>query len=97
MSIISEFLYIINHYNLDLYLYSNIILDCGRIYIQNQVLIENGEIAPVGTAPWNVGIYQLNQNKHNYEMICGGSIIAPNLVVSGKIYFTFILVLTLIN
>jgi len=72
-----------NHYNL--YLYSNIILDCGRVFIQNQVLIENGEKALVGTAPWNVGIYQLNKKKYNYDMICGGSIIAPNLVISGKI------------
>ncbi|XP_029344850.1 modular serine protease-like [Acyrthosiphon pisum] len=55
---------------------------CGRVYIQNQVLIENGEIALVGTAPWNVGIYQLNQKNYNYDMICGGSIIAPNLVVT---------------
>jgi len=49
-------------------------------------LIENGETAPVGTAPWNVGIYKLNKKNSNYDLICGGSIISPNLVVSGKIF-----------
>ncbi|XP_029345047.1 uncharacterized protein LOC100574854 isoform X3 [Acyrthosiphon pisum] len=57
-------------------------LDCGRVYIINQVLINNGKKALVGTAPWNVGIYQLNKKKTNYDLICGGSIIAPNLVIS---------------
>jgi len=47
-------------------------------------LIEYGENASVGTAPWNVGIYQLNKKNSNYDFICGGSIIAPNLVISGK-------------
>ncbi|XP_029345059.1 modular serine protease-like isoform X2 [Acyrthosiphon pisum] len=56
--------------------------NCGRVYIINQVLIKNGKKALVGTAPWNVGIYQLNKKKTNYDLICGGSIIAPNLVIS---------------
>ncbi|CAI6368896.1 unnamed protein product [Macrosiphum euphorbiae] len=55
---------------------------CGRVHIQNQVLIKNGEKALVGTAPWNVGIYQLTQKNYNYDLICGGSIIAPNLVIT---------------
>jgi len=49
-------------------------------------LINNGEEALVGTAPWNVGIYKLNKTSSNHNLICGGSIIAPNLVVSGKIF-----------
>ncbi|CAI6345677.1 unnamed protein product [Macrosiphum euphorbiae] len=55
---------------------------CGRVYIKSQVLINNGEKATVGTAPWNVGIYRLNKKNFNYDLICGGSIISPNLVVS---------------
>ncbi|CAI6367530.1 unnamed protein product [Macrosiphum euphorbiae] len=55
---------------------------CGRVYVINQVLINNGEEALVGTAPWNVGIYKLNKTNSNHNLICGGSIIAPNLVVS---------------
>ncbi|XP_022182774.1 uncharacterized protein LOC111042453 isoform X2 [Myzus persicae] len=55
---------------------------CGREYITNKVLIDNGEKAPVGTAPWNVGLYRFNKNNSNYDLICGGSIISPNLVVS---------------
>jgi len=64
----------------------NIILDCGRVYIKNHVLTENIENATVGTAPWNVGIYHFNKQNSNYDLICGGSIISPNLVVSGKIF-----------
>eukprot|EP00102_Acyrthosiphon_pisum_P006978 XP_003241091.2 PREDICTED: uncharacterized protein LOC100572031 isoform X6 [Acyrthosiphon pisum] len=56
--------------------------NCGRVYIISQVLINNGKKALVGTASWNVGIYQLNKKKTNYDLICGGSIIAPNLVIS---------------
>eukprot|EP00102_Acyrthosiphon_pisum_P021358 XP_016658568.1 PREDICTED: complement C1s-A subcomponent isoform X2 [Acyrthosiphon pisum] len=55
---------------------------CGRVYILNLILISNGEKALVGTAPWNVGIYRLNKINSDYDFICGGSIIAPNLVVS---------------
>lgn len=39
--------------------------------------------AQYGTAPWNVGIYRINHN-NTYDMICGGTLIAPKLVVSGK-------------
>jgi len=65
-------------------LYSIIIVDCGKVYVGNKVLIDNGKKALVGTAPWNVGVYQLSKDNFNYDLICGGSIIAPNLVVSGK-------------
>ncbi|XP_016655839.1 limulus clotting factor C-like isoform X2 [Acyrthosiphon pisum] len=56
--------------------------NCGRVYVKNHVLIDNGDKALVGTAPWNVGIYQLNKTDSNYDMICGGSIISPNLIIS---------------
>ncbi|XP_016661869.1 uncharacterized protein LOC100160377 isoform X2 [Acyrthosiphon pisum] len=57
--------------------------NCGRVYIiKNHVLTKNVENATVGTAPWNVGIYQLNKKKSNHDLICGGSIISPKLVVS---------------
>jgi len=46
-------------------------------------LIDNGKKAHVGTAPWNVAIYQLNKENLKYDLICGGSIITPNLIVSG--------------
>jgi len=50
----------------------------------------NGKKALFGTAPWNVGIYRLNKDNINYDLICGGTIIAPNLVISGK-YMTMYL------
>ncbi|CAI6344248.1 unnamed protein product [Macrosiphum euphorbiae] len=55
---------------------------CGRVYIINQTLINIGEESLVLTAPWNVGVYKLNKTTFNYNLICGGSIISPNLVVS---------------
>ncbi len=74
----------INLYNLYI-LYSNIILDCGRVYNDGKTLINNGKTSHVGTAPWNVGIYKFNKESFMYDLICGGSIISPNLVVSGII------------
>jgi len=48
-------------------------------------LILKGVKAEYGLAPWNVGVYRKN-NKNNFDLICGGSLIAPNLVVSGKLH-----------
>jgi len=48
-------------------------------------LIDNGKTAKVGTAPWNAGIYRFNGESSMYDLICGGSIISSNLVVSGII------------
>ncbi|CAI6349241.1 unnamed protein product [Macrosiphum euphorbiae] len=59
----------------------NMPMNCGRVNIKNQVTLKK-DIANIGTAPWNVGIYRLNKENSNYELICGGSIISPNLVVS---------------
>jgi modular serine protease len=47
-------------------------------------LILQGVVATYGSTPWNVGIYQ--KTKNNFNLICGGTLIAPNLVVSGKLY-----------
>ncbi|KAE9523065.1 hypothetical protein AGLY_016537 [Aphis glycines] len=55
---------------------------CGRVHTNSQILMADGKKTFVGTAPWNVGIYRFNEKNMNYELICGGSIIAPNLVVS---------------
>ncbi|KAE9523064.1 hypothetical protein AGLY_016536 [Aphis glycines] len=55
---------------------------CGRILSNSHLLMANGKKALFGAAPWNVGIYRLNKDKINYDLICGGSIIAPNLVIS---------------
>jgi len=62
----------------------NTVLDCGRQYTPNQVLILDGTEAKYGSAPWNVGVYR-KSTRNIFNMICGGSLIATNLVVSGKI------------
>jgi len=66
-------------------LYSNIILDCGTVHTDGKILINNGKTSYFGTVPWNVGIYKFNEESSVYDLICGGSIISPNLVVSGII------------
>jgi len=73
-------------------MYSNTVLDCGRPYIPNQVLILDGTEAKYGSAPWNVGVYRKSATRNNFNMICGGSLIATNLVVSGKITLCSVLV-----
>jgi len=65
-------------------MYSITVLVCGRPYTPNQVLILDGSEAKYGSAPWNVGIYR-RSTRNNFNMICGGSLISTNLVVSGKI------------
>lgn len=57
---------------------------CGQENIQNKVLIVNGTKAKYGTAPWNVGIYYRKDDTKEFFIICGGSLISLNLVVSGK-------------
>lgn len=62
------------------------ILACGRIYTTSHpVSTIDSKKALTETAPWNVGIYRLKyKNDINYDLICGGSLIAPTLVISGK-------------
>lgn len=42
----------------------------------------NGKTTSSETMPWNVAIYKNDHN--NYNLICGGTLIAPNIVISGK-------------
>jgi len=62
---------------------SNIVLDCGKANIKNQELDKNK--TAVETLPWNVQVYRLNITNFIYFRLCDGSIIATNVVISGKI------------
>jgi len=58
-----------------------IVIDCGRLtYTKAEPQILKGTKVKYGTAPWNVAIYETQNN----SLICGGTLISPNLVVSGK-------------
>ncbi|XP_060871436.1 uncharacterized protein LOC132945689 [Metopolophium dirhodum] len=59
--------------------------ECGRTFVDGKVLIANGKKANIGTAPWNVAIYEIT---NIYNLICGGSIISRNLVVSAAHCFS---------
>jgi len=54
------------------------------VFFYNPELIDNGEKTLVERASWVVRIYNRGRNGVFY-LLCGGSIIAPNIVISGKI------------
>lgn len=48
-------------------------------------MILNGKRPDYGTSPWNVGIYEKNKYTKEFDnIICGGTLISLNVVVSGK-------------
>ncbi|XP_050529012.1 modular serine protease-like [Daktulosphaira vitifoliae] len=53
---------------------------CGRILPKSQILISNGNKTVYDEVPWNVGVYEHKNNV--YEHICGGTLIARNIVLS---------------
>lgn len=60
------------------------VIDCGRTYLippKSSITIQSK--TNYGSAPWNVGIYR-KINYNNYSMICAGTLISPNVVVTGK-------------
>lgn len=67
---------------LSIYSTQYFILDCGRL--KPKLLILNGTPTSSTSVPWNVAVYSRKNNYNDYELICGGTLIAPNLVVSGN-------------
>eukprot|EP00102_Acyrthosiphon_pisum_P020557 XP_016657767.1 PREDICTED: limulus clotting factor C-like [Acyrthosiphon pisum] len=67
---------------------NNFSTDCGKVYI-NQETIDNGQEAILGTAPWHAGVYRIVKYISNYELLCGGSIISSNLVVTAARCFWY--------
>ncbi|XP_065210327.1 transmembrane protease serine 9-like [Planococcus citri] len=53
--------------------------DCGRPFTNFMTLIAYGEEEKYGDSPWNVAIYNV---KRDYYLICGGTIVSPNLILS---------------
>jgi len=66
------------------------VLDCGKVRNKNRVIHKKGnkevKEAMVETAPWYVRMLKLHGD--TYIRMCGGTIIAPNVVISGKIFTT---------
>lgn len=58
-------------------------LDCGQP-LQINLKISSGHNA-TGFHPWNVGIYEKGSTE--FHMICGGSLVSLNLVLTGKNIF----------
>jgi len=66
-------------------MYVYIVFDCRLLHTlgTESTSIKLNESTVI--APWNVEIYKIN-NYGRYFRVCGGTLIAPNLVVSGKSY-----------
>lgn len=55
------------------------------MYGNDSELIDSGTESLVGKLTWVVGIYELSDDIKKNIITCEGSIIAPNVVISGKI------------
>uniref|UniRef100_A0A2H8TX70 Notecarin-D2 n=1 Tax=Melanaphis sacchari TaxID=742174 RepID=A0A2H8TX70_9HEMI len=55
---------------------------CGQLYTPSNK--SSDEKIEYETVPWSVGLYRQNNSHHDeyFELICGGTLIAPNLVVT---------------
>jgi len=81
---ISAYEYKYGAFNVTTYNMSNIVLDCGRVHnMKNQVTPEESNQSIIALAPWTVAVYEKNADS-KFDFICPGSIIAPNIVISGK-------------
>lgn len=58
-------------------------LECGKPYANVTKLIAYGDPEKYGDSPWHVAIYNI-QDKTKPLLICGGTIISPELITSGK-------------
>lgn len=48
-------------------------------------MVLNGDVTSSEKFPWNVAIYKkTDENNNLYSLICGGTLIASNLLVSGN-------------
>ncbi|XP_065209906.1 modular serine protease-like [Planococcus citri] len=56
--------------------------ECGRPYTNPKKLIQGGVEESISESPWHVAIYNAKK-----VLICGGTIISPHIVLSGKGYF----------
>ena len=58
--------------------------DCGYPISSTTTLISDGKPAVFGDHPWAVAIYKLIPNSDDADLICGGTLISPTLILSGK-------------
>ena len=65
------------------------VVDCGKP-APTSLIGPGGEVAKLGAAPWHVAIFSKKVANPSLQLICGGTLIAPNAVLSGKsIYIVF--------
>lgn len=57
-------------------------MKCGKLASASASLSKDGIEVEVSKAPWHVAIYEDHRVYYNY--ICGGSIVSPTVVISGK-------------
>lgn len=58
------------------------VAECGVAIGKGQTLIVHGSDANIADFPWHAGIYD-NAQKEGITQVCGGTLVLPNLIVSG--------------
>ena len=56
---------------------------CGQRIAKGTPLIVNGRSADKGEYPWQISVYEVEGTETLH--VCGGSMISPKVVISGKI------------
>ena len=57
---------------------------CGQRIAKGTPLIVNGRSADKGEYPWQISVYEVEGTETLH--VCGGSMISPKVVISGKIF-----------
>lgn len=66
------------------YTYTPTVAKCGQRVVQHTELITNGLSTKPGDWPWHVALYRLKNTGSQQQYICGGSLISPTRVLTGK-------------
>lgn len=62
----------------------NYVSACGKAnHADAEVLISHGAPTDHGEYPWHVGLYRKNE-RGDWEQNCGGTLINPHIVLTGK-------------
>lgn len=55
---------------------------CGRVVHDTKLLTYNGTEEKYALSPWSVGIYDFDNDTMKYDLMCTGTLISSNLVIS---------------
>lgn len=62
----------------------NLVIECGLNIPRSDISLVYDNQEKYDSVPWNVGVYRKNETINIDELICSGTLISQNLVVSGR-------------